>query len=172
MRTAPRILETAGLLLTAALLMAFPATLSGCGDDAAAPTTTSAAGPGTTGPGGPPTLADVEGYRDWLKMNLEPVQGRTHGLTDIYVNQERDIIAPDGTLAFPFPDGTLIVKEQVEGSLIAIMRKTAGIDPEHGDWQWIEYGTDGRIVGQDAGCWSCHGDARSTDWVYTTLETP
>jgi hypothetical protein len=102
-------------------------------------------------------------------MNREPVRGTTHGLTDIYINQERDAIAPNGTLAFPFPDGTIIVKEQVEGTLVAIMRKTDGIDPEHGDWQWIEYRTDGSLVGRDAGCWTCHGDARSTDWVYTGL---
>ncbi|HLA82105.1 MAG TPA: hypothetical protein VJP78_10900, partial [Thermoleophilia bacterium] len=70
-----------------------------------APTTTSIAATTTTRPTGLPTLAEVEGYRQWLKMNVEPIQGRTHGLTDIYINQDRETIAPNGTLTFPFPDG-------------------------------------------------------------------
>lgn len=126
----------------------------------------------TSRPTGLPALAEVEGYKQWLKMNLAPIEGRTHGLTDIYINQERQTIAPTGELELPFPDGTVIVKEQVEGSLVAIMRKVAGIDPEHGDWQWIEYRTDGRVAGQDAQCWSCHTQAKGSDWVFTTLETP
>ncbi|MFH0915098.1 MAG: hypothetical protein V1912_01455 [bacterium] len=138
----------------------------------AATTTTTEAATAATRPTGLPTLADVEDYRQWLKMNTEPVQGRTHGLTDIYIDQERETIAPNETLVLPFPDGSTIVKEQLQGSLVAIMRKVEGIDPEHGDWQWIEYRTDGGIVGQDGACWSCHGQAESTDWVFTKLETP
>jgi len=123
-------------------------------------------------PTGLPTLAEVEGYEQWFKMNVEPVQGRTHGLANIYINQVRATIAPQGTLSFPFPDGTVIVKDILEAGKIAIMRKAAGIDPEHADWQWIEYQTDGTVVSKDAGCWECHGLTKDTDWVYTKLETP
>lgn len=164
----------------AATSMAVTTTASTAPTTSMAPTTSAAAAPTTTTQGaapsprptGLPTLAEVEGYKQWLKMNIDPVQGRTHGLTDIYIDQEPQAIAPNGALAFPFPDGSTIVKQPVNGNLVAIMRKVEGIDPEHGDWQFIEYRTDGSIVGKDAGCWNCHSQAKSTDWVFTELETP
>lgn len=121
-------------------------------------------------PAGPPTLADVEGYQQWLKFNRQPVEGRTHGLTNIYTNQDRAVIAPDGRLKFPFPDGTVIVKEVVSSGWVAIMRKEKGSDSAHRDWQWIEYKQDGSVAGQDGACWGCHGGAESTDYVFTDLE--
>lgn len=39
-------------------------------------------------------------------MSVDSGQGRTHGLTDIYVNQDGDTVAPNGALVFPLPDGT------------------------------------------------------------------
>lgn len=105
-------------------------------------------------------------------MNAEPIDGRTHGRANIYVNQERSEIAPDGELNYPFPDGTVIVKEVLDIDLIAIMRKVNGVDPDHGDWQWIEYGAGGSVAGKDAACWGCHGDAKSTDYVFTGLDAP
>ena len=123
-------------------------------------------------PTGLPTLAEVEGYKQWFKVNIEPVQGRTHGLANIYIDQEPGALAPQGTLSFPFPDGTVIVKDILEVGRIAIMRKASGIDPEHGDWQWIEYRTDGSVIDKDGGCWECHGLTKDTDWVYTKLQTP
>ena len=120
----------------------------------------------------PPTLAEVEGYKRWLKMNREPIEGRTHGRTDIYVNQTLEKIAPDGELIYPFLDGTVIVKEVLKSGLIAIMRKVEGVDPDHNDWQWIEYGSSGSVLGKDSSCWGCHGDAKSTDYVFTALDAP
>jgi len=118
-----------------------------------------------------PALIGAEEYSEWLKMNSKPIEGRTHGLTTIYVNQDRAAIAPDGSLAFPFPDGTVIVKEVLGSDLQAIMRKVEGIDPEHGDWQWIEYGPNGSVVGQDGACWDCHFKARDSDYVFTLLDS-
>ena len=123
-------------------------------------------------PSGLPTLAEVEGYKQWLKMNREPIEGRTHGRTDIYVNQTREKIASDGELTYPFPDGTVIVKEVLESGLIAIMRKVEGIDPDHNDWQWIEYGSSGSVLGKDNSCWGCHSGAKSKDYVFTDLDAP
>ena len=126
----------------------------------------------TKKPSEPPTLVSVEGYQQWLKMNREPIDGRAHGRTNIYINQEQAKIAPDGEPAFPFPDGTVIVKEVLTSDLVAIMRKTEGSDPDHNDWQWIEYGAGGSVVGKDAECWSCHNGAESTDYVFTGLDIP
>ena len=123
-------------------------------------------------PSGPPALSDVTGYQQWLKFNPQPIVGRTHGLTDIYINQTRAKIAPGGSLTFPFPEGTLIVKEILSSNDIAIMRKVTGVDPAHNDWQWIEYRSNGSIIGKDQACWGCHSGAKSTDYVFTALESP
>lgn len=119
----------------------------------------------------PPALVAAEEYNEWLKLNSEPIEGQTHGLATIYVNQDRAAIAPDGSLVYPFPDGTVIVKEVLGSELQAIMRKVEGVDPEHGDWQWIEYGPGGSVVGQDGACWDCHFKARDSDYVFTRLDS-
>ena len=54
--------------------------------------------------------ADVTGYNQWLKLNAKPIPptggGDPHrGTKDVYVNQERDVIAPGGGQRFPYPDG-------------------------------------------------------------------
>jgi len=141
--------------------------MQGCGGTATPVTQSTAAQPA-----GPPTLAELQDYKQWLKMNSSPIQGRTHGLTDIYVNQDRQTIAPEGTLDLPFPDGTVIVKQVLEAGLVAVMQKVAGSDPKHGDWKWIEYRPDGTIAGEDSLCWGCHLQAEGSDWVFTKLETP
>ncbi len=123
-------------------------------------------------PSGPPALSDIKGYKNWLKMNRKPVDGRTHGLANIYINQTRTKIAPDGKLKFPFPDGTVIVKEVLKSDLVAIMRKVKGFDPDHNDWQWIEYGAGESVAGKDGDCWSCHGGASDRDYVFTKLDSP
>ena len=82
------------------------------------------------------------------------------------------MIAPHGILRFPFPDGTIIVKEILSNDWISIMRKVEGADPAHDDWEWIEYDTEGSVIGKDASCWDCHAQAEDTDWVFTDLEKP
>jgi hypothetical protein len=137
-----------------------------------AATTTTTAATTTSVASGPPTPSEVVGFREWLKMNLEPVEGRTHGLTNIYINQTRAAIAPSGQLTFPFPYGTVVVKEGLSDGLVSIMRKTKGADPAHDDWQWAEYRPDGTIVGKDDACWTCHTNAKAKDWVFTALAAP
>ena len=62
-------------------------------------------------------------------------------------------------------------------TLVAIMRKVAGSDPAHGDWEYVEYkrsgagrdfATDASLTG--ATCWSCHAIAAGTDWVFTPAD--
>lgn len=118
----------------------------------------------------PPTLAEVAGYRRWLKFNQKPIQGRTHGLTNIYINQTRTAIAPQGKLVFPYPEGTIIVKEVLAEGVVAMMRKAKGADPAHNNWQWVEYRADGSMIGQDAACWNCHSGVKKNDYVFTALE--
>lgn len=120
---------------------------------------------------------DILGYQDWLKLNEQPVPptegGDPHlGTKDIFASQEAD--RSGGSLLYP--DGTIIVKEATRPDadfigLVAIMRKEAGADPEHGDWIFVEYTRSSpdepfSVQARDAVCWSCHAGAEQTDWVW------
>jgi hypothetical protein len=120
---------------------------------------------------------DILGYQDWLKLNEQPVPpiegGDPHlGTKDVFASQEAD--RSGGSLVYP--DGTIVVKEAKRPDtdfigLVAIMRKEAGADPEHGDWVFIEYTRSSPeepfgVQARDDVCWGCHVGAQQTDWVW------
>jgi predicted component of type VI protein secretion system len=128
---------------------------------------------------------DVAGYTQWLKLNAEPIPpapgGDPHnGTKNVHVNQTRDTIAPNGTQQFPYPDGSIVVKEATRPGkdyigLIAIMRKKAGADPDHNDWQFIEYvrnapDAEFRVIAEGRSCWGCHAGVKDIDYVFTELD--
>ena len=128
---------------------------------------------------------DVAGYEKWLKINNEPIPpvpgGDPHnGTKNVYVNQSQDTIAPDGEQQFPYPDGSIVVKEAYRPDkdyvgLIAIMRKIAGSNPDHNDWEFIEYtrgkqDDDFKVIASGGLCSNCHVQAEDTDYVFTELE--
>jgi len=128
--------------------------------------------------------ADTAGFTAWPRLNDRPippdsVESQRVGF-DAHRSTKQVHLNPrasrrqDGR---PFPDGSVIVKAGREGgviTLIAIMRKVAGADPEHGDWRFREYKrasasepftTSDSLAG--ATCWSCHSIAGPSDWVFT-----
>ncbi len=128
---------------------------------------------------------DTAGYENWLKINAEPIPpvagGDPHnGTKNVYVNLERDTIAPDGEQQFPYPDGSIVVKEATRPNkdyigLIAIMRKKAGSDPDHNDWEFVEYtrnapDDDFTILASGRICWGCHARVEDKDYVFTELD--
>ena len=133
-----------------------------------------------------PGLPDyVAGYTQWLKLNAEPVPpvpgGDPHnGTKNVYVNKAREVIAPGGEQQFPYPDGSIVVKEATRPDkdyigLIAIMRKEADVDPDHNDWEFIEYvrnapDDDFRVIAEGRVCWGCHTQVEDIDYVFTELE--
>ena len=129
--------------------------------------------------------ADVAGYTQWLKLNAEPIPpvpgGDPHnGTKNVYVNKTVDDIAPNGEQQFPYPDGSIVVKEAFRPGkdfvgLIAIMRKKAGVDPDHNDWEFIEYvrnapDADFTVIAKDGVCWGCHARVEDIDYVFTELQ--
>ena len=128
--------------------------------------------------------ADITGYNLWLKLNAEPIPptgvGDPHrGTKDVYVNRERDVIAPGGRQRFPYPDGSIVVKESRADSgfirVVAIMRKKAGSNPAGNDWEYEEYirrDADSPFPNPISGafCGGCHSGAANTDYVFTVLE--
>lgn len=128
--------------------------------------------------------ADIAGYNQWLKLNAEPIPpvagGDPHrGTKDVYVNQERDAIAPGGRQQYPYPDGSIVVKESRSDAgfirLVAIMRKKAGSNPAGNDWEYEEYirrDADSPFPNPLTGafCGGCHVRAVDRDYVFTVLE--
>jgi hypothetical protein len=132
---------------------------------------------------------DVAGFDSWTRLNAEPIPQDSPqaqrvgfdahgGVKDVYVNRPRAAVA--GAEGRTFPDGAIVVKAAREDgaiTLVAIMRKVAGSDPAHGDWEFVEYkrdgagdpfATDASLAG--ATCWGCHATASGSDWVFTPTD--
>ena len=134
-------------------------------------TTTEAAVPPKRPPGVPGYVA---GYRDWVRLNDEPIPPRAadphNGTKNVYASQDR---RPNGL----FPYGTIVVKDASRPGtdfigLIAVMRKERGADPAHNDWVFVEYTRDARadrfgLQARGSVCWSCHMGASDSDYVFT-----
>ena len=92
---------------------------------------------------------DTAGYDQWLKLNAQPIPpvpgfDPHNGTKNVYANQTREVIAPNGQQQFPYPDGAIVVKEAVRPGkdfigLVAVMWKEAGTNPAFGDWRFEEY---------------------------------
>ena len=124
-----------------------------------------------------PGLPDyTAGYRDFtglISLEIPPDSGAPHGgVKSVWATDDRE-----ATPAGAFPDGTVVVKEGERGgdqaAIVAVMRKVAGVDPEHGDWEFIEFSRSDpsspyTVLAQDQVCWGCHAGAIEGDWVFTS----
>ena len=128
---------------------------------------------------------DTAGYEGWLKLNAQPIPpvpgfDPHRGTKNVYVNQTREVIAPNGQQQFPYPDGAIVVKEAVRPDkdfigLVAVMWKEAGTNPAFGDWRFEEYTRNApdaefRLIASGAACSGCHSGAAATDFVFVLLE--
>lgn len=131
--------------------------------------------------------ADVKDYSKWLKANSTPIppdssapHSPSQGNKNIFVNQSKDILTPGGQVKYPFPIGTVIVKEALNKEkgyveLVSIMRKIDKLDPEHGNWQFHEYLRSApdqafRLAFKDSTCFSCHAVAKERDFIRFPLQ--
>lgn len=128
---------------------------------------------------------DIAGYEGWLKLNAQPIPpvpgfDPHRGTKNVYVNKTREEIAPNGQQQFPYPDGSIVVKDAVRPDkdfigLVAIMWKEAGSNPAVGDWRFEEYTRNApdaafRLLAEGAACSGCHAGAAATDFVFVPLE--
>jgi len=112
----------------------------------------------------------------YMKWDLMPGttrmrQGKEpHGaLQNVYVNKLafKAITAKAGAL----PDGAIIVKENytADGKLgaVTVMSKRKGYNPDAGDYLWLKYGPDMKIMAQGKAdpCIKCHTAAKDNDYV-------
>lgn len=70
------------------------------------------------------------------------------------------------------PDGSIIMKENYDKDkkLVALtpMYKSAGYNPEGGDWYWAKMSPDGKVMadGKLKGCIDCHAKVKKKDWIF------
>jgi hypothetical protein len=117
--------------------------------------------------------ADLVGYESWSRLNEEPIPPRSADPHDGTKNVYASFLAEGGV----YPEGTTIVKEAMRPGtdfigLIAMMRKERGAQPDHNDWIWVEYTRSGaeeefRELASGSVCYSCHEQARESDYVFT-----
>ncbi len=192
----------------AAVALALP--VAGCGDagDTSAGPATSAAAPqpatGTTAtataPPEPSTKATadlvgiaaadaalIEGYLAWTRLpeppraELRSLGGAHAGAKRIFASPSRVKLVAGGTQRFPYPRGTVVVKEgRTDGeiTLVAVMEKVRANDAATGGWRYAEYNRASagepftKVNFPESGCAGCHMNAntrQSTDWVFYSL---
>jgi len=97
--------------------------------------------------------------------------GGSHGdFLTAYVNPAayRSIVNKDG-MAF----GSLIVTENYGPDKklkeLAVMLRIKGYSPDAGDWYWLRYSPDGKVLaeGRAGNCISCHGTNNDNDYIMT-----
>ncbi len=191
-----------------AVVLALPvAGCGGAGDTSTdAPTTAAATQPGTattttaTAPPEPSPRATsdlvgiaaadtalIEGYLTWTRLpepprtELRGLGGAHAGTKRVFASPPRAELVAGGTQRFPYPRGTVVVKEgRTDGeiTLVAIMEKVRANDAATGGWRYAEYNRASagepfaKVNFPESGCAGCHmnADARqSTDWVFHSL---
>lgn len=115
---------------------------------------------------------------DYSQWALWPGKGKLykgqhpHGvLLTTYVSADA-LQALEGKVGV-LPAGAMVVKENYTADkkldAITVMYKSKGYDAAAGDWFWLKYGTDGKIMaeGKVKGCIGCHASVKGNDWLFT-----
>jgi hypothetical protein len=117
-------------------------------------------------------------YKNWAPLpgvTADPYQGEEpHGAAlRLYANR---VAAgkPDA-----LPHGSILVKENYSADArtlmgITVMYRAKDYDPEHGDWFWVKYESDGRVAqmngmsvaGRVGMCIDCHSGAGGKDFSF------
>ncbi|MCF6334538.1 MAG: cytochrome P460 family protein [Spirochaetales bacterium] len=138
----------------------------------------------------PTQTSEFINYSSWAKVNAETITGdvtgvlgaaheRSKGFREIYVN-EIGLPVESGEEDYPFPEGTIIVKESFKNdkgskgalsNLTVMVKRESGYSPDYGDWEYIITKPDGAIAQQGtlSVCIKCH--ARGEDKDYTFINS-
>ncbi|MDO9631508.1 MAG: cytochrome P460 family protein [Humidesulfovibrio sp.] len=118
-------------------------------------------------------ITKTDPYAKWDLMpgTTKMRQGKEpHGaLQNVYVNKAALKAIKDKAGAMP--DGAIVVKENYMAdkklSSVTVLYKKKGFNPEAGDYMWLKYGADMKILaqGKPAPCIQCHTQAKANDYV-------
>ncbi len=111
--------------------------------------------------------ADMRSGTSELSSTRVPSLGHASGRWDFVLSANeagKAALAPGGDKVAV---GAKLVMDHFErgtgekGPTMAMEKREAGFDPEHGDWRWIVVGSNGKLVfdGKTERCWGCHDDA-------------
>ncbi len=121
-------------------------------------------------------------YTDWPLFpetsRFQPGMSPHGALLITYVNDTARNALTRGTGPIapgPLPAGSIIVKENYMPdrtlAAVTVMYKSAGYNPEHGDWYWLKRAANGNVdaEGKIEGCQNCHS-AAARDYVLTEVQ--
>jgi hypothetical protein len=133
-------------------------------------------------------VSDFEDYEKWMKVNDEPVTGDAFGVLgpahegvegfrEVYINKTGKKVST-GKDDFPYPVGTIIVKEAYTNkngkkgdltSLTVMIKRGTGYDIEHGNWEYMMVTPKDEVMAQGRieMCIGCHAATPDTDWVFS-----
>lgn len=124
--------------------------------------------------------AAADDYPTMTRVSDEPVAS-AHSLADTVVFYADDdvvdlylTIDPDAPSEVTFPEGALLVKENLDANgnsdgYFAMYKAFEGYDPEGNDWYWLRVDGAGEVgnAGAVGFCKDCHGGGASvSDFVY------
>jgi len=111
---------------------------------------------------------EIQGYSNWdqtvdwtdIKSSLDGTHGN---FVQIWLNQEA-LPSFEDSISTDLPYGSISVKEGYSSSdgssinTITVMKKIEGFDPDHGDWFWASFDTNGDVnkAGSVSSCYNCH----------------
>ncbi len=135
----------------------------------------------------PTQTSDFINYSSWAKVNSETITGdvtgvlgaaheRSKGFREIYVN-ETGLAVERGEADYPFPEGTIIVKESFDNdngskgdlsNLTIMVKRESGYSPDYGNWEYIMAKPDGTIAQQGSlsTCIRCHSKGDDKDYTF------
>ncbi len=120
-------------------------------------------------------------YTDWPLFpgtsRFQPGRSPHGALLITYVNDtaRTALTRRTGPIVPSLPAGSIIVKENYTPDrtldAVTVMYKSAGYNPEHGDWYWLKRAANGNVdaEGMVVGCQNCHS-AAARDYVLTEVQ--
>ena len=115
-------------------------------------------------------ITEESSFTDWKRLPEIP---KTHG-SYVPDTPEQKTYANNHALestTHPLNNGAMVAKYNLspanEIKAISIMYKSKGYNPSAGDWFWVEYDPDGKILkeGKVETCIKCHSAAADRDYL-------
>jgi hypothetical protein len=119
-----------------------------------------------------PSLAAMCAPATVQQHELARKQFGPHALTSIHVYMNQSAAETFRQGAVPYLVGSVIVKEKLASRYASngaggMIKRPAGYDPEHGDWEYFYVDDSGKIeTGRISSCIQCHAGAAKQDYVF------